>query len=161
MAKRQQEALMAGSKYRTVPEPLTTMPPGIPYIVGNEAAERFSFYGMKTILFVFMTQYLLTADGKPNFLTETQGREWVSWFVASAYFFPLIGALVADALLGKYLTILLLSIVYCLGHLSLALIDLPSPMLKATFEPEVWLGLGLVLVAMGSGGIKPCVSANV
>ncbi|MDZ4830223.1 MAG: POT family MFS transporter [Phycisphaerae bacterium] len=148
-------------KYLTAPQPTTEMPKGIPFIVGNEAAERFSFYGMKTILFVFMTQYLLTSDGTPSFLTATQGREWVSWFVASAYFFPVIGALLADAFLGKYRTILLLSIVYCLGHLSLALIDLPSEMLKATFEPKVWLGVGLALVAIGSGGIKPCVSANV
>ena len=34
------------------------MPPGIPYIIGNEAAERFSFYGMRTILTVFMVNYL-------------------------------------------------------------------------------------------------------
>ncbi|MFO0828450.1 MAG: POT family MFS transporter [Phycisphaerales bacterium] len=147
--------------YLTAPVPTTEMPPGIPFIVGNEAAERFSFYGMKTILFVFMTQYLLTADGKPNFLTATQGREWVGWFVASAYFFPVIGALVADAFLGKYRTILYLSIVYCLGHLSLALIDMPHAALQATFEPRVWLGIGLALIAIGSGGIKPCVSANV
>lgn len=149
------------SQYLTAPVPSTEMPKGIPYIVGNEAAERFSFYGMKTILFVFMTQYLLTADGKPAFLTATEGREWTSWFVASAYFFPVLGALIADAVLGKYRTILYLSIVYCLGHLSLAFIDLPSPMLQATFEPKVWLMIGLLLIAIGSGGIKPCVSANV
>ena len=37
--------------YRTVPEQTSGMPSGVPYIVGNEAAERFSFYGMKAILF--------------------------------------------------------------------------------------------------------------
>ena len=40
------------------------MPPGIPYIIGNEAAERFSFYGMRSILTVFMTTYLMSAGGK-------------------------------------------------------------------------------------------------
>lgn len=148
-------------KYLTAPVQSSEMPKGIPYIVGNEAAERFSFYGMKTILFVFMTEYLRTSGGEPSFATPTQGREWVSWFVASAYFFPVIGAIISDALIGKYRTILWLSIVYCLGHLSLALIDLPPAMLQATFEPKVWLGVGLSLVAIGSGGIKPCVSANV
>ncbi len=148
-------------KYLTAPVQSSEMPKGIPYIVGNEAAERFSFYGMKTILFVFMTEYLRTSGGEPAFATPTQGREWVSWFVASAYFFPVIGAIISDALIGKYRTILWLSIVYCLGHLSLALIDLPPAMLQATFEPKVWLGVGLSLVAIGSGGIKPCVSANV
>ncbi len=142
---------MAGSEYRTTPDALTTMPPGIPFIVGNEAAERFSFYGMKAILFVFMTKYLLSADGSSTeLMTEEQANTYVHLFVASAYFFPIIGAVVSDWLFGKYLTILSLSIVYCLGHLALAL-----------DETRVGLTLGLTLIAIGAGGIKPCVSAHV
>jgi len=53
------------SKYRTAPDKnLTGMPPGVPYIIGNEAAERFSFYGMRSILIIFMTTYLMNAGGK-------------------------------------------------------------------------------------------------
>ncbi len=141
---------MAGSKYRTAPEPLTTMPPGIPYIVGNEAAERFSFYGMKAILFVFMTKYLMSASGSADVMTEEEANTYVHLFVASAYFFPVIGAVVSDWLFGKYLTIVSLSIVYCLGHLALAL-----------DETRVGLTIGLTLIAIGAGGIKPCVSAHV
>ncbi|HKX45591.1 MAG TPA: POT family MFS transporter [Planctomycetota bacterium] len=137
------------------------MPPGVPYIVGNEAAERFSFYGMRTILFVFMTQYLVTSTGEDARLTETQAREWVSWFNSAAYFFPLLGALVADAFWGKYRTILYISLFYCAGHGLLALMDLPNPILQATLEPQSFLVLGLLLIAIGAGGIKPCVSANV
>ena len=151
----------AGTGFATQPSTTTGMPPGIPYIVGNEAAERFSFYGMKTILVVFMTQFLHSTAGGPDFMTEPESREWMHLFVASAYFFPIIGGIVADAFLGKYLTILLLSIVYCLGHLCLALMDLPEPLLEATLEPRGWLLAGLALVAIGSGGIKPCVSAHV
>ncbi len=147
--------------YRTQPAATSAMPPGIPYIVGNEAAERFSFYGMKTILVVFMTQYLISSSGRPDFMTETEAREWMHLFVASAYFFPILGGILADAFLGKYLTILLLSVVYCLGHLCLALMDMPEPFLAATLEPRGWLLAGLALVAVGSGGIKPCVSAHV
>ena len=147
--------------FATHPSATTGMPPGIPYIVGNEAAERFSFYGMKTILVVFMTQFLHSTAGGPDFMTEPESREWMHLFVASAYFFPIIGGIVADAFLGKYLTILLLSIVYCLGHLCLALMDLPQPLLAATLAPRGWLLAGLALVAIGSGGIKPCVSAHV
>ena len=147
--------------YRSRPTATTRMPPGIPYIVGNEAAERFSFYGMKTILVVFMTQHLLSATGTPDFMTATESREWLHLFVASAYFFPVIGGIVADAFLGKYLTILLLSLVYCAGHLCLALMDMPGPFLEATLAPRGWLLAGLALVAIGSGGIKPCVSAHV
>ena len=153
---------MAGRlAYRTQPAASPGMPPGIPFIVGNEAAERFSFYGMKSILVVFMTQHLLSAAGRPDFMTETEAREWMHLFVASAYLFPIIGGIVADAFLGKYLTILLLSLVYCAGHLCLALMDLPGPLLAATLAPRGWLIAGLALVAIGSGGIKPCVSAHV
>ncbi len=147
--------------YRTAPTATAGMPPGIPFIVGNEAAERFSYYGMKTILIVFMSQYLMSATGKPDFMTETEAREWLHLFAASAYFFPIVGGLVADAFLGKYRTILLLSVVYCVGHLCLALMDMPAPFLQATLEPRGWLLAGLALIAIGSGGIKPCVSAHV
>src|SRR5258708_3761445 len=107
-------------KYLTAPIQTTEMPPGVPYIVGNEAAERFSYYGMRAILYVFMTQYLMNAQGQPDHMTEEEARGFTHLFFASAYFFPLIGAIVADLFLGKYLTIMSLSIVYCLGHLSLA-----------------------------------------
>jgi POT family proton-dependent oligopeptide transporter len=137
------------------------MPGGIPFIIGNEAAERFSFYGMKVILAVFMTQYLVSATGEAAYLTEAQAREYVAWFVASAYFFPVLGAILSDAILGKYRTIMLLSIVYCIGHGALAMIDMPSAFLQATMDPKGWLVAGLFLVALGSGGIKPCVSAHV
>ncbi len=149
------------SPYQTHPSSTAGMPPGIPFIVGNEAAERFSFYGMKSILVVFMTQYLLSSTGHADAMTETEAREWMHLFVASAYFFPIIGGIVADAFLGKYLTILLLSLVYCVGHLCLALMDMPGPLLAATLEPRGWLLAGLALIAIGSGGIKPCVSAHV
>ncbi len=151
----------ASTTYRTAPAETTGMPGGIPFIIGNEAAERFSFYGMKTILAVFMTQYLLSASGEAAYLTDAQAREYVHLFVASAYFFPVLGAIVADAFLGKYRTIMLLSIVYCIGHGALALIDMPSSFLQATLDPKGWLIAGLFLIALGSGGIKPCVSAHV
>lgn len=151
----------ANAPYRSAPTETTGMPTGIPFIIGNEAAERFSFYGMKTILAVFMAQYLMSSAGKPAYFSQSESREWVAWFVASAYFFPVFGALLADAFLGKYRTIMYLSLVYCLGHAALACIDLPPAMLQATFEPKSWLMAGLLLVAIGSGGIKPCVSAHV
>ncbi len=142
---------MPEAKYLSAPVPSPTLPHGIPYIVGNEAAERFSFYGMKTILFVFMTQYLMASSGSGrDVMSNDQAREYVHWFVASAYFFPIIGAIVSDAFLGKYRTILWLSIVYCLGHLCLAIDD-----------TRFWLFSGLTLIAVGTGAIKPCVSAHV
>src|SRR5439155_26053613 len=72
-------------------------------------------------------------------------------FFAGVYALPMIGALIADRLLGKYRTILYLSLVYCIGQAVLAL--------GANSLPGVYAGL--ILIAIGSGGIKPCVSANV
>ncbi len=138
------------NKYRTSPISTNRMPPGIPYIISNEAAERFSFYGMKTILAIFMTNYLADEAGSPDLMTEGQATVWVHSFVTAVYFTPLIGSFLADAFWGKYKTIIGLSIVYCLGHLALAL-----------DETRLGLTLGLSLIAIGAGGIKGCVSAHV
>lgn len=131
------------------------MPPGIPWIIGNEAAERFSFYGMRTILVVFMSKYLFLLDGrggKP--MAEAVAVEHYHTFVAWVYFTPLLGALLSDIFLGKYRTIILLSLVYCLGHVALACMG-------AWGNSPGWLFAGLLLICLGSGGIKPCVSAHV
>jgi POT family proton-dependent oligopeptide transporter len=125
------------------------MPAGLPYIIGNEAAERFSFYGMRTILVTFMTKYLVDSSGTLDLMDEDQAKGYYHLFMMAAYFFPILGAIAADLWLGKYRTIVSLSIVYCLGHLALALDD-----------TRLGLFLGLTLVAIGTGGIKPCVSAH-
>ncbi len=141
--------------HRTTPFEVATMPPGIPYIIGNEAAERFSFYGMRTILVVFMVQYLHVMDGgtaRP--LTGNEAVEYYHQFASWVYFTPLLGALIADIFLGKYRTILCLSIVYCLGHAALACMG-------SYGNSPWWLFAGLALICVGSGGIKPCVSAHV
>jgi proton-dependent oligopeptide transporter, POT family len=135
------------------------MPKGVYYIIGNEAAERFSFYGMKAILMIFMTKYILDSQGQEAFFTGPQASEWYHYFVAAVYFFPLFGALLADLFLGKYKTIIGLSIVYCLGHLVLALME--APFILSIAEPRTLLAIGLGFIAIGSGGIKPCVSAHV
>ena len=118
------------------------MPSGIPFIIGNEAAERFSFYGMKAILTIFMVNHLNMSD--------STATEWYHNFNSAVYFLPLLGALLSDLFIGKYKTILYLSIFYCFGHLVLAL--------NETQDGLYW---GLVLISLGAGGIKPCVSSHV
>src|SRR5437016_9673449 len=112
---------MAQAGYLTMPVKTDKMPPGVPFIVGNEAAERFSYYGMNSILVIFMTKYLLDAHGHPNHMTPAQAEGWYHTFVSWAYFLPIVGAFLADAVLGKYRTVLFLSVVYCFGHLALAI----------------------------------------
>ncbi|QDT36797.1 POT family MFS transporter [Stratiformator vulcanicus] len=147
-------------RFATKPQNITTMPPGIPYIVGNEAAERFSFYGMKAILTVFMVDYMTNASGEMAAVSEGTAKTWVHNFVAAAYFTPLIGALLSDWLFGKYRTILWLSIVYVIGHFTLA-VTLNHEILGGVISPKMGLFLGLALIALGTGAIKPCVSAHV
>lgn len=117
-------------------------PSQIKYIVGNEACERYSYYGMRSILTVFMIQVLL--------FQEAQATSTYHLFAGACYLFPLLGAFISDRIWGKYKTILYLSLVYCLGHAVLAI-----------WETQNGLYAGLALIALGSGGIKPCVSAHV
>ncbi|MGD8936982.1 MAG: hypothetical protein PVF07_10915, partial [Thiogranum sp.] len=88
--------------YRHAPLPSSRLPAGIPFIIANEAAERFSFYGMRAILVVFMTQYLLAADGALAPMPEAEAKGWYHLFVSAVYMTPLFGALISDGLLGKY-----------------------------------------------------------
>lgn len=136
--------------YRTAPVATSQMPPGIPYIIGNEAAERFSFYGMKAILYVFMTTALVTHAGAPDLMSEAEATKWIHTYIAAVYLTPLAGGLLADLWLGKYRAIILLSIICCLGHLVL--------FLDNTRTGLFW---GLTLVAVGAGGMKPCVASHV
>jgi POT family proton-dependent oligopeptide transporter len=87
-----------------------------------------------------------------------EAKEWVHYFIAAVYAFPIVGAILSDGLLGKYRTIIWVSLLYCVGHAILAVMDFPA---ITGIEPKWLLAAGLVCLSMGAGGIKPCVSANV
>ncbi len=124
------------------------MPRQIPYIIGNEACERFSFYGMRNILVQFLITSLLlqevTAPGR-----EAEAKHVMHSFMIGVYFFPLLGGWLADRFFGKYRTILWFSLVYCAGHACLALFE----------DSRAGFFLGLGLIAFGAGGIKPLVAS--
>lgn len=128
-------------------------PKSVPYIIGNEAAERFSFYGMRSILATFLVAQFFNPTLNPALQTvaEAKANESTHFFVTLAYTLPFVGGLVADWFTGKYKIILYISIVYCFGHLFLALFESNLDMFM----------VGLLLIAIGAGGIKSCVSANV
>jgi len=131
------------------PSAAARIPRQIPYIIGNEGCERFSFYGMRNILTVFLVSSLLLH--LPESERAAGAKEVFHTFVIGVYFFPLLGGWLADRFFGKYHTIFWLSLVYCLGHLCLALFE--------SNRAGFYTGLGLI--ALGAGGIKPCVSAFV
>lgn len=125
------------------PARINRMPASVPFIVGNEAAERFNYYGILAILTLYITRELR--------LSEADSTEIVHLFKSMAYLMPLLGAWIADRFWGRYRTILWLSLLYCVGNLLLA----------CTVGSRAGLYAGLLLIAIGTGGIKPCVSAFV
>lgn len=76
-------------------------------------------------------------------------------FSCLVYFFPLLGSILADGWLGKYRTILYLSLVYALGTVFLSASAIPL----FNIPTKLFTWIGLLLIAIGTGGIKPCVSA--
>ncbi len=135
--------------YKTAPTRSSAVPSGIPFIVVNEAAERFSYYGMRAILVIFMTQHLMSPSGELDVMSEHEAQGYYHLFVSAVYFMPIFGALLADGLIGKYRTILFLSLFYCVGHFALAIDD-----------TRMGLLIGLGFISLGAGGIKPCVSSH-
>lgn len=128
---------------------MSSLPPQTKYIVGNEACERFSFYGMRSILTLYMIHEL---D-----MTKAHSQSIMHGLIALNYTMPLVGGWIADHFLGRYRTILYVSLFYCLGHAVLAATDLFSSL----DARRLILYAGLLIIAMGSGGIKPSVSAFV
>jgi proton-dependent oligopeptide transporter, POT family len=117
-------------------------PPQIKFIVGNEACERFSFYGMSSILTLYMVEWLA--------LDAREAKAHYHAFMMATYLTPLLGGWLSDRYLGRYRTILWVSFLYLAGHATLALVP-----------GTTGLFTGLGLIALGAGGIKPCVSAFV
>uniref|UniRef100_A0A665VU61 Solute carrier family 15 member 1 n=1 Tax=Echeneis naucrates TaxID=173247 RepID=A0A665VU61_ECHNA len=128
------------------------------FIVVNEFCERFSYYGMRAVLVLYFKYFLGWDDDFATTIYHT--------FVALCYLTPILGAIVADSWLGKFKTIVYLSIVYALGQVIMAVSAIhditdtnrdgtPDNM---TFHVALSM-VGLVLIALGTGGIKPCVAA--
>ncbi|GAB3926304.1 POT family MFS transporter [Mucilaginibacter myungsuensis] len=144
---------MANETLAVPAEKKARYPRSIPFIIGNEAAERFSFYGMRSILATFLVAQFFNPTHNPALQTvaEAQANQSTHFFVTLAYTLPFLGALIADWFTGKYKIILWVSIIYCFGHLCLAIFD----------DNLNGFIFGVIVVAVGAGGIKSCVAANV
>ncbi|KAK4313634.1 hypothetical protein Pmani_015038 [Petrolisthes manimaculis] len=131
-------------------ETLLGYPRSVFFIVGNEFCERFSYYGMKAILTLYLHQQLM--------YTEDASTVIYHFWAMLCYFTPVLGAILADSYLGRYRTILYISLIYVVGNTVLALGAIPPLFPDLTAKISISL-LGLLLIALGTGGIKPCVSA--
>jgi POT family proton-dependent oligopeptide transporter len=116
----------------------TKHPPAIWFFFWGEFAERSSYYGMRTILSLYLTTALA--------MTVTRATPIYTTFKMGCYFLPLLGGYIADRWLGRYWTIVGFSVPYVLGHF---ILGIPT---------EVALIIALALLAGGSGVIKPNIS---
>ncbi|XP_031627533.1 peptide transporter family 1-like [Contarinia nasturtii] len=115
-------------------------------IIGNEFCERFNFYGLRTILTIYLTDKLGYSADDATVLYHV--------YIMLVYFMCIFGGILSDTWLGKFNTILYLSIVYSIGSVIVSVGAIPIG-----FSPKAALYIGLALISVGSGGIKPCVSA--
>jgi POT family proton-dependent oligopeptide transporter len=129
------------------------IPRSIPFIIGNEFSERFSFYGMRSILAIFLVHQFFNPHGIASLSAEADAKSnaYTHAFSTLVYFTPVLGGILADWFFGKYRVILLGSIIYTVGHI----------MLSGFENSLVGFTMGLVVIGFAAGGIKSCVSANV
>ncbi|XP_040993946.1 protein NRT1/ PTR FAMILY 8.2-like [Juglans microcarpa x Juglans regia] len=131
-----------------------------PFILGTECCERLAFYGMSSNLVLYFKKQL-------HQHSATATRNNLNWG-GTCYLTPLIGAFFADAYLGRYRTIAYFSIIYVIG-MTLLTLSASVPGLKptcygkdncnATDAQAALCYVALYLIALGTGGIKPCVSS--
>ncbi|XAR68851.1 Peptide-transporting ATPase [Bertholletia excelsa] len=130
-----------------------------PFILGNECCERLAYYGMSTNLVNYLQQRL-------NQGNVTAANNVTNWS-GTCYITPLIGAFLADAYLGRYWTIAAFSAIYVFGMVLLTLSasvkglkpSCDGGVCHPTTSQSVVCFVALYAIALGTGGIKPCVSS--
>ncbi|KAF7829621.1 protein NRT1/ PTR FAMILY 8.2-like [Senna tora] len=132
-----------------------------PFIIVNEVAERLAFFAIA----VNMVSYLVLEMHQSLPDAATHVTDWIG----AAFVLTLFGAFLADAYLGRFKTIILFSAVYALGMILLTVsarlesLRPPActvpPCQEATQAQTAFLYVALALIALGTGGIKPCVSS--
>jgi POT family proton-dependent oligopeptide transporter len=108
--------------------------------------ERFSFYGMRALLILYMTRSV--ALGGLGFSAERSGSIY-GWYGSGVYGLAIVGGFIADRLLGLYRSVLLGGIIIACGHFCMA------------YPSEQTFFIGLILIACGTALLKPNVSSMV
>ncbi len=121
-------------------------PRGLSTLFFTEMWERFSFYGLKALLILFMTAAV--TQGGLGFSSERAGGI-LGWYGFGVYASAILGGVLADRVFGQYRSVLLGGIIIAAGHFSMAFPTL------ATFY------LGLCLIVVGTGLLKPNASTMV
>lgn len=118
-------------------------PPGLYLLFVTEMWERFSYYGMRAMLVLYMVAS--TTDGGLGF-ADKKATSWYGTYTSLVYLTPLIGGFLADRFLGTHRSMVLGGLIIALGHFTLAIEN----------EWSFLAGLGLIII--GTGFFKPCVT---
>ena len=147
--------------------PARGQPKGLWVLFITEMWERFSYYGMRALLMLYLIAK--TGDANHGFgWTEEEAGPLYGWYTGLVYLTPILGGLLADRLLGTHRSLLLGGYIIAAGHVCLACTELFAitapgvPVTMATAPGRLVCFLsGLLLIIIGTGFFKPCVSAMV
>ncbi|KAF9908634.1 hypothetical protein EC991_009661 [Linnemannia zychae] len=128
------------------------MPKACYFILPNEFGERFCYYGVQPNL----NKYFQLITG----MDKVQAKVYSTAFTMLAYFFPLIGAAISDSFLGKWWTIISFSAVYLIGMIMVTVFAIPNLIGPIGQVSNFLTFLPMLIIAIGTGGIKPCVSSH-
>ncbi|KAF9912554.1 hypothetical protein EC991_009978 [Linnemannia zychae] len=128
------------------------MPKACYFILPNEFGERFCYYGVQPNL----NKYFRLITG----MDKVQAKVYSTAFTMLAYFFPLLGAALSDSFLGKWWTIISFSAVYLVGMIMVTVFAIPNLIGPVGQVSNFLTFLPMLIIALGTGGIKPCVSSH-
>ncbi|KAF9968852.1 hypothetical protein BGZ73_009121 [Actinomortierella ambigua] len=127
-------------------------PTAIYFILPNEFGERFCYHGIAPNL----NKYFLQITG----MTKIEAKVYTTAFTMLSYFFPVLGAALSDSYLGKWWTIISFSVIYLIGMIMLTVFAIPNLLGPVGTVSYFLTFLPMFIIALGTGGIKPCVSAH-
>ena len=155
-------------------EPPGSHPKGLWVLFITEMWERFSYYGMRALLVLYLIQGTseTLADGAPNLnpgfgWTEKSAYLLYGIYTWGVYFTPIFGGWLADKFLGTHRSMLIGGWIIAAGHVTLAATELFGYTIGEAVTLQTGPGallcflLGLVLIVIGTGFFKPCVSVMV
>lgn len=132
-------------------------PRGLMICFATEMWERFSFYGMKYLLLLYLTKYHL--------FTDAEGLEVLGGYAALVYAMPVIGGLLADRYLGMRKSVILGGLLLVAGHLGMAVEGEQARMVAGSIERDTQalqvFYASLALIVIGVGFLKPNISTIV
>jgi proton-dependent oligopeptide transporter, POT family len=133
-------------------------PTGLFVLFFVEMWERFSYYGMRALLVLYLTTSM-TGDNPGRGWSKESASNLYGWYAGMAYLLPILGGILSDKLIGAHRSMLVGGILITLGHVALAVSGMGT--LGATPTGISVFVLGLALIVIGTGHFKPNVSVMV